>query len=89
MIEITAIHLVGGVQHEHIAEIRWRNAADSSTGASSTVTTVEWLRVPANSAYVASGGASVAVGVVEASRPYIRTYADRVWTDNLLSLPRY
>jgi hypothetical protein len=34
-------------------------------------------------------GDDVAVGVVEATPPYIRTHADGVWTDNLLSLPRY
>jgi hypothetical protein len=36
-----------------------------------------------------SDGSDVAVGVVDASPPYIRTYADGNWTDNLLALPRY
>jgi hypothetical protein len=34
-------------------------------------------------------GHDVNVGVVNATPPYIKTYADEVWTDNLLALPRY
>lgn len=33
-----------------------------------------------------SRGNRANVGVVEANPPYLRTYADGVWTDNLLSL---
>jgi len=40
-------------------------------------------------AFVTDGVRSVAVGVVHANPPYIRTYADGVWTDNLLALPRF
>jgi hypothetical protein len=29
------------------------------------------------------------VGVVNGTPPYLRTYADGVWTNNLLSLPRF
>ena len=37
--------------------------------------------------YVADGNGNRAnVGVVEANPPYIRTYADKEWTNNLLSL---
>lgn len=34
-------------------------------------------------------GTTLLVGVVNANPPYIRTYADKGWTDNLLYLPRY
>lgn len=31
----------------------------------------------------------IGVNKTDAGRKYIRTYADRSWTNNLLSLPRY
>lgn len=32
MVYITAIHMVGGSQHEHISEVRWRDPQDGGTG---------------------------------------------------------
>jgi hypothetical protein len=29
------------------------------------------------------------VAVVEGELPYVRSYADGIWTDDLLGLPRY
>lgn len=45
----------------------------------------------ANQAVVARDGSWVYVGVCRpAGRlAYLRTYADREWTDNLLALPRF
>ncbi|MEN4450123.1 DUF3892 domain-containing protein [Mycobacterium sp. SM3041] len=42
-------------------------------------------------AYVYEAGRQVRVGVVtpQVGPKYLRTYADGVWTDNLLALPRY
>jgi hypothetical protein len=42
-----------------------------------------------HSVKVSDGKTRVDVGVVEANPPYIRTYADKKWSDNLLALPRY
>ena len=44
-----------------------------------------------NSVMVSDGTTKTSVGVVrEGSKPpYIRSYADNKWTDNLLSLPRF
>jgi hypothetical protein len=50
---------------------------------------VEWLTANPGQAYVSDGARHVLVGVVDATPKYIRTYADNVWTDNLLALPRY
>jgi hypothetical protein len=38
---------------------------------------------------VTDGKNTVAVLVVDSSPPYLRTYADGKWTDNLLALPKY
>ena len=40
-------------------------------------------------AYVCDGRRIVEVGVVDSTPPHIRTYADKIWTDNLLALPRF
>ena len=50
---------------------------------------VDWIKNKGGQAYVTNGNLQVAVGVVEATPPYIRTHADGVWTDNLLALPTF
>jgi Protein of unknown function (DUF3892) len=89
MVEITAVHMIGGERHEHIAEVRWRDPGDGQTGASSRAQMVSYLRDDNGRAYVGSGSNQVWVGDVDGTPPYIRTYADGVWTNNLLALPRY
>ena len=92
MIEITAIRMSpGGTKHEHIAELKWKNTTTSSEGSSTRQTIVDWLDKEGNQAIVTDGTTTVYVGVVRPSTgsAYVRTYADGVWTDNLLALPRY
>lgn len=89
MVEITAVHMVGGEGHEHIGEVKWRNPDSGATGATSRAGMVKFIRDDNGRAYVTDGQNTVWVGVVNATPPYIRTYADKVWTDNLLALPRY
>jgi hypothetical protein len=88
-VEITAIHQVGGTRHEHIASVRWTNAESKQAGESTRETMVDWIQNKDGKAYVTDGRSTVSVGVVDAQPKYIRTYADGVWTDNLLALPRY
>lgn len=90
MVYITAVHMSGGIRHEHIASVRWTNPTDRRTGQSTRSEMVDWLRNRKGDARVRDrAGHDVRVGVVKATPPYLRTYADRVWTDNLLALPRY
>ncbi len=89
MVEITAVHMVGGEYHQHIGAVAWTNPASGVTGQSTRAAMVTFLLVPGNRAYVTDGQHTVEVGVVDADPPYIRTHADGVWTDNLLALPRY
>ena len=90
MIQVTAVQMAGGTRHEHIAEVRWRNPDTNNTGATSRQGMVDWLRADnENQAFVSDGSHRIRVHVVNASPPYIQTYADGVWTDNLLALPRY
>jgi hypothetical protein len=90
MIYITAVHMSpGGTRHEHIADVQWRNSATGATGANSRAEMVTWIRDQQGDARVTDGRIEVRVGVVDGTPPFIRTYADQVWTDNLLALPRY
>ena len=86
MIRVTAVHMEGGVRHEHIAEVKWLNG--NEPGQSTRAQMVTYIE-GGNQAYVTDGVNSVFVGVVDATPKYIRTYADGKWTDNLLALPRF
>lgn len=49
---------------------------------------IDSIRAKTNSFYTLVGGNRGDIGVVEgANGPYLRTYADGKWNDNLLSLP--
>jgi hypothetical protein len=93
-IDITSVHMEpsNGHAHEHIARVRWQNTSDSAkTGENSRQEIVDWLQADTtnNKAYVADADGRVAVGVVNSNPPYLRTYADGEWTNNLLALPRF
>lgn len=80
----------GGDKHSHITSVKWKNPDSGKSGESTQKTMVEWISKKNGSAYVCGGNAHIArVGVVNADPPYIRTYADGNWSDNLLALPRY
>jgi hypothetical protein len=83
--QITCINLSqGGTHHEHITHV-----GNGSQWRSTVAEVVAWIKSSANTFYVKdSRGNRANVGVVEPSgrAPYLRTYADGVWTDNLLSL---
>jgi hypothetical protein len=92
MVFITHVHMAEhrGSRHEHIASVRWRNPATGATGQSTVEQMVAFLEASNdNRAQVSDGTRRVEVGVVDGSPKYLRTHADGVWTDNLLSLPRY
>jgi Protein of unknown function (DUF3892) len=91
MIYITEVQMsANGTQHEHIAEVKWRNPQTGATGTSTREAMVNWIKNEDGDAHVRdNSGDEARVGVVEATPPYIRTYADGVWNDNLLALPRY
>lgn len=80
----------GGTQHEHIVSVRWVNEATSVSDSSTVAAIVDFIDGDGK-AFVSNGWNRVEVGVVRPRQgaPYIRTYANGVWTDNLLSLPTY
>ncbi|QSR28822.1 hypothetical protein CFH99_24675 [Nocardioides aromaticivorans] len=90
-IRITAIRLSGGTQHEHITHLWWTNPGTGETGDSTRAAIVSWIENDGGKAYVEDNtGHRVNVLVVTPNygAKYLRTYADGVATNNLLSLPR-
>jgi catechol-2,3-dioxygenase len=89
MVYVTAIHLVAGREHKHIASVKWRNPSTQATGQSTRAEMVDWISNKGGDARVKDASGDAHVGVVKADPPYIRTHADGRWTDNLLALPQY
>jgi hypothetical protein len=89
MVRITAIKMVGSEHHQHISDLRWVNPDTQATGESTRAAMVEYVRKTPNGAYVQSGANRAYLKVVETTPPYVQTYADNTWTDNLLALPRF
>ena len=93
MIEIVERHMVGGTLHEHIAEVKYKSGSEIKRATREGV--VKWLDASdTNIAIVRSQSdptQTVRVGVVHRDNApdYIRTYANKQWTDNLLSLKEY
>jgi hypothetical protein len=87
---VIAIHLFGGSRHEHIAEHWWLDPGDAKTGQTGTAGMVEYIEKRNGSAKVGSSQGPVEVRVVHPQQgaPYLRTVANKTWTDNLLSLPK-
>ena len=48
---------------------------------------IDSIRNQSNTFYTQVGGKRADIGIVEGSNPYLRTYADGTWNDNLLALP--
>ena len=83
----------GGHKHEHITHILWIPALNQ--GAKAQVNTraemVAFVE-KGGKAYVEDDDGDVAyLGVRKsaAGNKYVQTYADRIWNDNLLALPRF
>lgn len=91
-VRIIRVHIEGFPEdHQHITSYKWVDETDNKTDTSSKLAMVEWIDVKKGQAYVGTGSLKVKVGVVrpENAAPYLRTYADNQWNNNLLALPRF
>lgn len=91
-IRITHIRIPSnGTGTESITDYQWLEESSGKVGYNSKATLVDWVDQASNSAYVRSDVSHVPVGVARPKfgAPYLRTYANGIWTDNLLSLPRF
>jgi uncharacterized protein DUF3892 len=87
---ITAIRQAAGDKHQHIVHLWWIERETGRSGDGTRAEMVDYIEQGGQACVDDGHGHVAAVGVVTpASGPkYVQTYADRVWTDNLLALPR-
>ncbi len=88
-VRFTAVHLVGGTQHQHIYSLK----AVGPQGQQYDDTRANWV------AFIEGGGSGYVhdrfgneIGVYVNRNQYIKwvqTIADGIWSDNLLQLPKY
>ena len=90
MLYITAVHLTDGEAEANITSVRWLNSDEGVSNTSTVAVMVEWLD-NGHAASVGGPKGPIRVGVVhpKVGAPYLRTHANREWTDNLRQLPRY
>ena len=92
-VKITHVHFGSTPprSEETITSYRWVNISNGTTGDSDKASMVQYIDVSKGAVYVGKGSARVSVGVVRPTygTPYLRTYADGKWTNNLVNLPTF
>ncbi|MBG0717567.1 DUF3892 domain-containing protein [Microbacterium sp. 2C] len=91
-IEITHVRFGSTKKTEdEIVKYKWKNVSTGKVGENDKPSLVAWVDDKTNTAYVGSGANRVNVASVhpENTKPYLRTYADGKWTNNLVSLPTF
>lgn len=91
-VRITHKRLSSGSGHEHITHLAWTNEQSNESSSSTRAVMVQFVDDnAAGAAYTREGERKVLVGSVHPSsgEPYIRTYSDGQWTNNLLALPDF
>ena len=92
-IRITCVNKSGGYHadpHHAITHLGWKNEQTGATGKSTREDIYDWIKDKNGMAYVVDvfgNQAYVGTRVNAHGTRFVQTYADRVWTDNLLSLP--
>jgi hypothetical protein len=79
----------GGWNNEHITAVKWISDQDGAVGESSREIMVDWIANRGGVAYVLGADSRAEVGVVNAIPRYLRTHANGIWNDNLLSLSTF
>jgi hypothetical protein len=81
----------GGYHHEHITRIQWIEDGTTDRKDNSRAEMVAFVERGGKAYVQDSRGnrAFLGVRVSTAGNKYVQTYADGVWTDNLLALPRF
>ena len=89
-VQITDVKMVpSGRGHEAISHYFWSDADNGASNWADKAAMVAWVRQNPNKAWVGGPTKSAWVEVVEnpGGESYLRTRADGILTDNLLSLP--
>ncbi|GMU11343.1 DUF3892 domain-containing protein [Corallococcus caeni] len=89
MVYITHIRLSGGTSIQHIERVRWFDPAANKSDHCSRQDMVDWIEQKKGDARVKGPYGDVAVTVVRAVPPYLKTKPNNTHEDNLLSLPSF
>jgi hypothetical protein len=90
-VQNTAVRFSGYPRaHDSISAYQWRGIEDGKVGSNDKASMVAWIDA-GGTAWVSDGVRWIQVLVVRPSygQPYLRTYADGLPSDNLLSLPSF
>ena len=89
-ITITAIQLIGGIDHRHVAALRWISDDAVVSGDSSTQAVIDWLSGDdANVAWVGNSDRLATLEVVsDRAGRHLRANRVGAFTRDLLELPR-
>ena len=88
-IRFTARQMSGGSGHQHIAQLAWIEDGTTETKVSTRSELVDFVNRGGQGYVRDATGRQAWVRVVNATPPYLQTYADNVPTDNLLTLPLF
>ncbi len=91
-IRITHVRFSGPEKtHQTIVRYKWTDTVGGSSGDNDKSSMVAFVDSKQNAVTVGTGASTVQVGVVRpaSGQPYLRTYADEQWSNNLLSLPTF
>jgi hypothetical protein len=91
-IQITNVRFSGTEKtHQTIIRYAWVNTTTGAAGNNDKPSMVEYVDSKKNTVVVGSGANQVQVGSVhpDSGAPYLRTYADGKWTNNLINLPTF
>lgn len=89
-IEITHVRYSGTEKtHGSIVRYAWKNTSTGTAGQNDKPSMVRFVDSKENPVEVGDGVNRVPVGAVHPAQgePYLRTYADGEWSNNLLNLP--
>jgi hypothetical protein len=92
-IRITCINKSGGYHadpHHAISNLGWVEDVTGKTGKSTRLEIYDWIKNQNGVAYTLdsrSNRANIGTRENASGTKYLQTYADKVWTDNLLALP--
>jgi hypothetical protein len=86
---VVAIHQPDGRGHEDIEFLQWQNPRTLESGQSTPAAIAGWINSGGDLRVRRAGMGDARVGVVDGDPQYVRSYAEGIWTDDLLGLPRY
>lgn len=91
-IRITCINKSGGYHadpHHAIQNLGWTNEENGASGKNTRLEMYDWIKNGGHAYVRDARGHTAQVGTREHANgtKFLQTYADKVWSDNLLALP--